>query len=109
MLSRLKRCIVGSFVGAIALGWLLANVILDFVNIFATPVASWVQRGEFHGFSERTQIPTGFMVRDALPAAERFILLAVIWYGLFRWLYMSPQDNKGKEEMPRPMGPVEPE
>lgn len=38
MLNRLKRTLVESFVGAIALGYLLAQTILHFVNIFASPV-----------------------------------------------------------------------
>src|SRR6185437_5096899 len=43
MFERLKRTLVESYVGAIALGYLLAQVILHFVEIFASPVAVWVR------------------------------------------------------------------
>jgi hypothetical protein len=35
MFDRLKRSLVESFVGALALGWLFAWAILDFVSIFS--------------------------------------------------------------------------
>ena len=38
MLERFKRALVESFIGAIGLGYLLAQGILHFVNIFASPV-----------------------------------------------------------------------
>ena len=47
MLERLKRALVESFVGAIALGYLLAQGILHFVNIFASPIAGWVSRSYY--------------------------------------------------------------
>jgi hypothetical protein len=47
MFERLKRALVESFMGAIALGYLLAQCILHFVNIFASPIAGWVSRNDY--------------------------------------------------------------
>jgi hypothetical protein len=38
MFNRLKRAVVESYVGAIALGYLFAQGMFRFVNIFASPV-----------------------------------------------------------------------
>jgi hypothetical protein len=42
MLRRLKRVLVESFVGAIALGYLLAQGLLHFVYIFTSPFSEWL-------------------------------------------------------------------
>ena len=102
MLSQLKRSLVESYMGAIALGWLLADIVLDFVNIFAGPVASWVSRSEFHGLDGRADVPTGFLFRDALPGAVKCLLLLVIWYVLVRWLYMSPLAGENPQQTAEP-------
>ena len=47
MLNRIKRALVESFVGAIALGYVLAQTIMHFVNIFASPIAGWVAQEEY--------------------------------------------------------------
>ena len=39
MLERLRQTLVESYVGAVALGWLLAGGLMDFVGIFSPPVA----------------------------------------------------------------------
>ena len=44
MFERLKQALVESFVGTVALGYLLAQCILHFVNIFASPLTGWVTR-----------------------------------------------------------------
>jgi hypothetical protein len=67
MFKRLKHTLVKSFVGAIALGWLFAQGILHFANIFSAPIAGWVMRREYHGMMERANSSTGFSLRDALP------------------------------------------
>jgi predicted Kef-type K+ transport protein len=95
MFERLKRALVESFVGAVALGYLFAQAILHFVNIFASPVVGWVTRNEY-----REMIPAsaGFSLRDTLPELIRFFLLLLVGYVLLRWLYFNPL----KREMPAP-------
>ena len=96
MFDRLKQALVESYVGAIALGYLFAEVILHFVNIFASPVASWVSRKQYGG----TTAPTGFSPQDALPELVRFFLLLLVWYVLMRWLYFKPLNKETSEPVP---------
>lgn len=97
MLDRLKRALVESFVGAIGLGYLLAQGILHFVNIFASPVAGWVSRKQYGGLVPRTAPLVGFSLQDALPELVRFLLLLVIWFVLLRWLYFEPLKKERAE------------
>jgi hypothetical protein len=39
MFERLKQSVVESYAGAIALGWLLAQSLVHFTNMFTAPVA----------------------------------------------------------------------
>ena len=87
MFDRLRRAIVESYVGAIALGYLLAQAILHFVNVFASPVASWISRNEYRGLMPERYSSTGLLYRDAVPELGRFVFLLLLWYVVFRWLY----------------------
>ena len=90
MFERLKRALVDSFVGAIALGYLLAQSILHFVNIFASPIAGWVSRNNYRGILPGGASIAGFSLKDALPDLSRFVVLLLVWYLLVRWLYITP-------------------
>lgn len=90
MLKRLRRVLVESFVGAIALGYVFAQGVMHFVWVFATPVVAYVTRREYRGIMERTVAPTGFSLQDALPELARSCALLVVGYVLLRWLYFTP-------------------
>jgi len=91
MFERLKQSLVESYVGAIALGWLFAQGILHFANIFAAPIAGWVSRSEYRRFADHaTNIPSNLMLRDALPELARSCSLLLLGYVLLRWLYFKP-------------------
>ena len=92
MLERLKRAIVESYVGAIALGWLLAEGIMHFVGIFAAPVGGWVSQSNYRDVIQKNAGTIGFPFQDALPELLRAFLLLVIWYVLMRWLYFKPRN-----------------
>jgi|HubBroStandDraft_6_1064221.scaffolds.fasta_scaffold879894_2 hypothetical protein len=92
MFDRLKRALVESYVGAIAMGWLLATAVLDFVSIFSSPVQGWVSRNVLRGISQRTA-PVPFQPQDALPELIKTVLVLLIWYVLFRWLYFKPVEE----------------
>jgi len=47
MLERWKKALVESYVGAIALGYLLVSCLSSLMNVVAIPVASWTQRRQF--------------------------------------------------------------
>jgi hypothetical protein len=92
MFDRLKRSLVESFVGPLALGWVFAWAILDFVNIFSAPLSSWISRNEFRHMevTGMNAIPAGLFVRDALPNVVSSFALFLIGYLLLRWLYFKP-------------------
>jgi len=96
MLNRFKQAVVDSFIGAIALGYVLAQAILHFVNIFASPVAGWLSRKQYGGLMPHTATLPGFSPQDALPDAVRFFVLLLVWFVLLRWLYFKPH----KKEIP---------
>jgi hypothetical protein len=102
MFERLKRALVESFVGAIALGYLLAQCILHFVNIFASPIAGWVSRNDYRPIVPGGDALAGFSLKDALPDLSRFVVLFLVWYLLVRWLYFTPPKTDASWPAPNP-------
>jgi hypothetical protein len=100
VLERLRRTLVESLIGAIALGVLLAVDILRFVNVFVSPVEAWVRRSELPEFMGHTQASVGFPFRVALPEVGSFLLLLIVWYLLFRWLYFKPFETGDQVTLP---------
>lgn len=76
--------------GAIALGYLLAQSVLHFVNIFASPVAAWVSHNEYRALMANASTTPASPMRYALPDLARFVILMPVWYLLMRWLYFKP-------------------
>jgi hypothetical protein len=102
MFERLRRVLVESFVGAIALGYLLAECILYFMNIFGSPVSAWVSRNLYQDLMPTAHASGGSSFQLALPELVRFLVLAVVWYGLLRWLYFKPLNIETTEPAPNP-------
>lgn len=98
MFDRLKMVLVESFIGVIALGYLFAEAILYFVNIFTTSLAVWVGRITPPPFS-----PGG---RGSLEVVLRpvtsFVVLLLVWYILLRWLYFTPPKRATSDPTPIP-------
>jgi hypothetical protein len=91
MLNRLKRVLVKSFIGAIALGYLFAEAILYFVNIFTAPITAWITQKLYVGLLVSPSTASrGLPLQAALPQALGFLVLLLVWYGLLRWLYFTP-------------------
>lgn len=86
MFSRIKRALVESYIGAIALGYLLAQAFLHFAGIFSAPIASLIMRREYSSLMQRNGSP----MQDALPELARFVVLLLLWYILLHWLYLKP-------------------
>ncbi len=97
MFKRLKQALTESYIGAIALGWLLAQDITQFAGIFATPVGEWVSQKEYPGLRAQTGGPPGLSFELGLPELIRFVLILAIWYGLVRWLYFNSPDKQTSE------------
>jgi hypothetical protein len=102
MLNRLKSALVESFVATVALGYVLAEAIMHFVNIFTSPIAAWIARDEYRrlvpqSMAPQNPTPTGFPYRNALPELISFLLLLLVWYVLVRWLFENPYVQKQSE------------
>ena len=94
MLNRMKRAVVESYIGAVALGYLLATVVLSFARIFAAPVSAWVAETQYHGVLPNMAAPH-FTFENSYPELVSFVLSLLVWYLLLRWLYMTPgRDEK---------------
>ena len=92
-MKKLKQAIVGSFVGAIALGWLLAQGILHLAGIISAPVSGWILRTTYSPYLGTPTLPRNFMLQDALPELARSASILLLWYILLRWLYFAPVDD----------------
>lgn len=96
MLKRLRQAVVESYIGAVALGHLLAQVVLQFISIFASPVAGWASRTDLREAMRGAPVSTGISFRDGLPYLIRFVGLSAVWWILVRWLYYNPRQPKEK-------------
>ena len=90
MLNRLKRALVDSFVGAVALGYLLAETILSFAGIFSVPAGTWAGRSTYQQMLGHPSMPARFPYEAGVPELVRFLVLLIVWYVLLRWLYFTP-------------------
>lgn len=95
MFRRLRKTLVESYVGAIALGWMFAQGILHFASVFSAPITAWLTRREY-----RLVVPNGMNLpgpsyKDGIPDLVRAFVVLVIGYLLLRWLYFKPlQESK---------------
>jgi len=102
MLKRLRRVLVESFVGAIALGYVFAQAILHFAWVFAAPVTAYFTRREYPGIIEHMAAPRGFPFQDAMPSLARACALLIVGYVLLWWLYFKPLDEEAPEPAQNP-------
>jgi hypothetical protein len=102
MFERLKRALVESLVGAVALGYLFAECVLHFVKIFTSPLGVWFMRNEYREFVPHTTGLASGLLRAALSELVAFLLLLLAWFVLVRWLYFTPLKPQASEPMPNP-------
>ncbi len=107
MLKRVKRAVVGSYVGAIALGWIFARAISHFENALTGPLTFWTLGDAMGSIAAAMGRPLGAMGISAQNAivqgvAEllRCAVLLGLGYLLLRWLYFEPVND----EAPGPAG-----
>jgi hypothetical protein len=98
MFDRLKMVLVESFIGVIALGYLFAEAILYFVNIFTTSLAVLVGRITPPPFSPGGREPLEVVLRPV----TSFLVLLLVWYVLLRWLYFTPPKRATSDPTPSP-------
>jgi hypothetical protein len=90
MLKRLKTALIDSFVGAIAIGWLFATGIREFVDMINSPYFYW--KLIYPQFSPPVR-PLQLALSNLIASA--FLLL--IAYGLLRWLYYPAREIQSQE------------
>jgi hypothetical protein len=99
MFERLKKALVESFVGAIALGWLFAQGIVHFAYVFTAPIAGWISRQEYFPLVA-AKTPPGFWLRESFLELARASSLLLLGYVLLRWLYFTPVGGATLESAP---------
>lgn len=95
MLRKLKKALVESFVGAIAVGWMFANAIEDLASAFAAPLQNNLTRHQFDFTASTVHlagVPSFFDI--AAPNLVRFALNLLFALFFLRWLYFTPVDNE---------------
>ncbi len=92
MVDRFKRAVVESYVGAIALGYVLAQAILRLAGAATAPFEDWAFRKVTAGTG--THHPALGLLRVSLVELAASFLLGLLWYLLFRWLYLRPSPRE---------------
>lgn len=87
MLHRLKTVLVDSYVGAIALGYLLVEGIEQIASVFIAPFSQWVQLKELHRFTPQGAPEPRFGLLSSLPHLFYGVFYILIALALLRWLY----------------------
>jgi hypothetical protein len=90
MADHLKHVLVESFIGAIALGYIFAEVILYFVGMFTSPLSTWAAQNLYRAIAPGSAASLGPYLRAAVSPAVGCISLLSVWYLLLRWLYLTP-------------------
>lgn len=99
MFKRLKRALVESYVGAIALGYLLAESVLYLINVVAAPETAWAQQQYRAGLPGHVSWAT-LAQTYALDSLVKFIILLALWYILLRWLYFEKPPKQSSPPAP---------
>jgi mannose/fructose/N-acetylgalactosamine-specific phosphotransferase system component IID len=92
MLERIKKALVESFVGAIVVGVLIANGIVNLVTSITTPLTEWVNL-RFQEQQSSTFFPPQylqFLLRHLIQQLIGAALFLLIAFLLLRWLYIEP-------------------
>ena len=87
MLLRLKTALVDSFVGAIAVGFVMARGLENIGSTFAAPFTVWIEQREDQQITHSSAAPPAFSLQPALPQLLMGTVLLVIAFLLLRWLY----------------------
>lgn len=93
MPDRIKKALVESFIGAIAIAWLFAEGITHLVTGLTTPLGMWMterlRQQSNPGYSGILTPRLEFPIALAVPQLIAGALLLLIAWLLFRWLYLD--------------------
>lgn len=101
MVDRMKKALIDSFVGAIAVAWLFAEGIMSLVASFTAPLSNWlIERMRWQqspAFSRAFENQPPFPFAMAIPQLIAAVLFLVVAYLLFRWLFLAPCEKERLE------------
>jgi|ERR1017187_2108946 hypothetical protein len=105
MFRRLKTALVDSYVGAIALGYLLAEGTEHIINVFTAPFSEWVALKELHRITPQSVSEPGLSIRSSLPHLVHGFFYVFIGLALLHWLYYPakvkvPKEPKSEADAP---------
>jgi hypothetical protein len=83
----LKTALVDSYVGAIALGYLLGEGVEQIAMVFTAPFSEWITLQELRRLSLPNESSAGFSLRASLPSLAHGVFFILIGLALLRWLY----------------------
>ncbi|HEV2288943.1 MAG TPA: hypothetical protein VGR81_08325 [Candidatus Acidoferrales bacterium] len=101
MSKRVKGALVESYIGAIALGYLLAESILYLISFVAAPETAWAQQQYRSALSVHVSW-AALAGAYAIDPLVKFIILIVLWYILLRWLYLEKPATQTSAPAPAP-------
>ena len=101
MLHRLKTALVDSYVGAIALGYLLGEGVEEIATVITAPFSKWVALKELRRLSPQSTPDAGFNLQASLPHLAHGVFYILIALALLRWLYYpakvkAPSEGTGE-------------
>jgi hypothetical protein len=98
MLRRLKRALVDSYVGAIALGYLFGEGLEWIAMIVTAPFSEWIRLKELHRINPQGAAEPGLSFRASLSPLVHGVLFLMFGLVLLRWLYYPAKVNAPSAE-----------
>jgi hypothetical protein len=109
MLERIKRALLESYVGAIALGYLIGYGFIHLANVFTDPVTQWVVQIIFPAMRLNSGSGMDVYLKSALQQLLAAAFPLLLGYVLLRWLYFRPKGSPAAStEMEKEQPELEP-
>jgi hypothetical protein len=99
MLNRLKRALVDSYVGAIALGYLLGEGAEQLAMVITAPLTEWAGLREMHWISPQTYPESGFRIQASIGPLVHGVFFVLVGLALLRWLYYPAKVKVGSDAL----------
>jgi len=94
-MKRIREILLNEYIGAIAIGFLLAQAAGVAITLIMRPIGFYLDRESRRSIFGTQSFPWGTMVGPAI----NLVLYAAIAFGLLYWLYLkqAPQNLPSKE------------
>jgi predicted Kef-type K+ transport protein len=102
VLNRIRKALVDSYAGAIAVGWLLSQGICHCALLIVSPLTIWAQIRLQQRLDPSRSIlyeqPQRFPYEQVGSQVLLILILLLLAFLLLRWLYMEPAKVEGPSE-----------